>query len=223
MVKYNIDWQIDWGIRHMSRTEQKEVTRRRILEAAGRGFRKGGFGGVGVDGLAREAGVTSGAFYVHFDSKATAFRQAVVEGVSDVVNALHALQTERPDEWWPAFVAFYVGERRKCDLAESCGLQSLAPEVARADAESRSVFEAELRKVASAIASGPPCVDAPTTIDGAYAALAALIGAVTLARAVPDSALADQIAAATRRQLNPSCAEAEVKRKGRASSARAPR
>jgi AcrR family transcriptional regulator len=68
----------------VSRSEQKEQTRQRILEAAGRSFRKGGFGGIGVDGLAKEAGLTSGAFYVHFGSKAEAFRESVQQGMADL-------------------------------------------------------------------------------------------------------------------------------------------
>ena len=76
-----------------TRTEQKQQTRQRILDAAGRGFRKGGFGGIGVDGLAKEAGVTSGAFYVHFDSKATAFRESVVKGMSDLKDGVRHFQT----------------------------------------------------------------------------------------------------------------------------------
>src|SRR4051794_5721709 len=124
----------------MSRHEQKAQTRQRILQAAGRSFRRGGFGGIGVDGLSKEAGVTSGAFYVHFDSKAAAFGASVVQGVADVVGALRDLQRDHPRHWWAKFVNFYLGERRKCDLAESCGLQSLAPEVARADDASRNAF-----------------------------------------------------------------------------------
>src|SRR2546425_230138 len=132
----------------MSRNEQKAQTRKRILEAAGRGFRKGGFGGIGVDGLAKAAGVTSGAFYVHFDSKATAFRESVAQGMSDLKAGVRYCQAEYGALWWPKFVRFYLGERRLCDLSESCALQALAPEVARTDAETRDVFEADLREVA---------------------------------------------------------------------------
>ena len=53
--------------------------RKRLIEAAGRGFRTGGFGGIGVDGLAKEAGLTSGAFYAHFGSKTEAFRFALTK------------------------------------------------------------------------------------------------------------------------------------------------
>ena len=94
----------------MSRIEKKAQTRQRILDAAGRGFRKGGFGGVGVDGLAKEAGVTSGAFYVHFDSKAAAFRESIIQGMSDVDGAIRQFQTEHGRAWWPTFVRFYFGD-----------------------------------------------------------------------------------------------------------------
>ncbi len=179
----------------MSRSEQKLQTRQRILDAAGRGFRKGGYDGIGVDGLAKQAGVTSGAFYVHFASKAVAFRESVIQGVADVVRGVEHHQKEYGKNWWGEFVRFYLA-KRKCDLADSCGLQSLTPEVARADAESRNAFTAELLKVANAIVKGPASVDAPTTLEEAQAALATLIGAVTLARAVDDPTIAKRIAAA---------------------------
>jgi AcrR family transcriptional regulator len=184
----------------MSRSEQKQQTRQRILEAAGRGFRKGGYDGIGVDGLAKQAGVTSGAFYVHFASKSAAFRESVVQGVSDVVRGVQHFQTEHGKDWWGEFVRFYLA-KRKCDLSESCGLQSLTPEVARADLESRNAFTAELLKVAQAIIAGPSSSGAPATIEEAQAALATLIGAVTLARAVDDPDVAKRIAAAAERVL----------------------
>lgn len=188
----------------MSRAEQKAETRRRILDAAGRVFRKGGLGGSGVDGLAKEAGVTSGAFYVHFESKSAAFRESVIRGVSDVATAIKHFQAAHGSSWWKEFVRFYLGEKRKCALAESCGLQSLASDVARADEPSRGAFTAELLKVATALVSGPATPDGPSTVEEAYAALATLIGAVTLARAVNDLAVARRIASSAEQMLLPS-------------------
>lgn len=63
---------------------KKEETRARILAGAGRAFRSQGYGGSGVDGLAQAAGVTSGAFYAHFSSKADAFRESVVAGMREL-------------------------------------------------------------------------------------------------------------------------------------------
>ncbi|MBI5462293.1 MAG: TetR/AcrR family transcriptional regulator [Gammaproteobacteria bacterium] len=187
----------------MSRSEQKSQTRQRILDAAGRVFRRGGYGGIGVDGLAKEAGVTSGAFYVHFASKADAFRESIVQAVADVTGAVRQFQSDYGADWWPAFVRFYLGTKRKCELPESCGLQSLAAEVARTDASAKSAFEAELRKVASAIIAGPKSPYAPADEDAACSALATLIGAVTLARAVGDPTLADRIASSAEKALLP--------------------
>jgi TetR/AcrR family transcriptional repressor of nem operon len=187
----------------VSRSEQKSLTRQRILDAAGRGFRQGGFAGIGVDGLAKEAGVTSGAFYSHFDSKAAAFNESLAQGMADLNTGVQHFQATYGPTWWAQFVHFYLGSKRKCALPQSCALQSLAPEVARADTPARAAFEADLLKVASLVATGPTAADAPTDVGAAMAALAALVGAVTLARAVSDAHVAEQIASATERMLLP--------------------
>lgn len=185
----------------MSRHEQKQQTRQRIADAAGRGFRQGGFGGIGVDGLAKQAGVTSGAFYVHFGSKAEAFREAVAQGMAGLKLGVLHFQAEHGRQWWPEFVRFYLGVKRTCDLCDSCTLQSLSPEVARADAASQAAFEAGLLEVAQAVIDGPASPAAPRELSAAFAALASLVGAVTLARAVSSPALSEQIAAAAERTL----------------------
>lgn len=185
----------------MSRIEQKQQTRQRILRAAMRGFRKGGFGGLGVDGLAKEAGVTSGAFYVHFGSKSEAFGAAVVEGMAELKAGVLASQAEHGRAWWPEFVRFYLGFKRTCDLAESCGLQSLSPEVARADESARIAFEHGLKEVAQAVIDGPRSPGAPRDVESALVALATLVGGVTLARAVHGAKASREIAAAIGRAL----------------------
>jgi TetR/AcrR family transcriptional regulator, transcriptional repressor for nem operon len=185
----------------MSRTEQKQQTRQRILDAAGRTFRQGGFGGVGVDRLAKEAGVTSGAFYVHFGSKTDAFRDAIRQGMQELREGVRYFQAEHGKAWWPEFVRFYLGFKRTCELADGCTLQSLSPEVGRADEASREVFEAGLREVAEAIVGGPRSPRAPKDVDEACVALATLVGAVTLGRAVSDAAFSNQIAQSARQAL----------------------
>ena len=185
----------------MSRQDLKQQTRQRIADAAGRGFRQGGFGGLGVDGLAKLAGVTSGAFYVHYGSKAEAFREAVEQGMAGLKLGVLHFQSEHGHKWWPEFVRFYLSVKRTCELGDSCTLQSLSPEVARADAAAQASFEAGLLEVAHAVVEGPVSPAAPRNLDSAFAALASLIGAVTLARAVGSPALGEQIAAAAERTL----------------------
>ncbi|HEY0954603.1 MAG TPA: TetR/AcrR family transcriptional regulator [Roseateles sp.] len=185
----------------MSREEQKTQTRARILDAAGRSFRRSGFGGVGVDGLAKAAGVTSGAFYVHFGSKQEAFRAAVEHGLADLDAGVRYFQETFAGEWWDRFVRFYLTDKRVCELGESCSLQSLAPEVARAGEEDRVVFETGLVSVAQTVVEGPASEGKPPHRDAALAALAMLVGAVSLGRAMATEAAAHQVADAVARVL----------------------
>lgn len=182
----------------MSRNEQKILTRRRILDAAGRGFRRSGFGGVGVDGLAKQAGVTSGAFYTHFSSKEAAFEEAVVAGIEELRHAVVSLQREHGRRWVEAFVDFYLGYKRTCELGDSCAMQSLVPEVGRANSHLKSVVEPHMQAVAEAIAAGLPGPPADR-LDRAWALLATLTGSVSLARAARNPRTSDLIASAARK------------------------
>ena len=173
----------------------KDEARSRILNAAGRGFRRLGFGGIGVDGLAKDAGVTSGAFYGHFPSKAEAFKAAAVAGLVQLREAIEDLRAREGEDWLATFVDFYMSVRRTCDLSESCALQSLTPEVARADHGTRAAYEAELLEVAEAVAQGLPNGSLPARRKAAWAILAMLSGGVSLARSAADPKTGAQIAA----------------------------
>src|SRR6266508_1380213 len=51
------------------RKEHKQATKRRIIETAGRRFKRDGIDGSGIAALMADAGLTNGAFYAHFASK----------------------------------------------------------------------------------------------------------------------------------------------------------
>lgn len=179
--------------------EHKQETRSRILQAAGRLFRREGYGGSGIDGLTKAAGVTNGAFYGHFKSKGEAFRTALLIRLEELRQAVAGLKAAEGKGWVRHFIAFYLGPRRTCDIGESCALQSLSPDVVRADAETRSAYAAELRRIVDEVASGLPTGTAATREDTAIALLALLSGGVTLARAVDDPALSQRIGEAVGR------------------------
>jgi AcrR family transcriptional regulator len=153
--------------------------------------------------LAKEAGVTSGAFYAHFPSKAHAFREAIVLGMKRLKDGICQFQEEYGDDWWTRFVHFYLNERRADDLSESCVLPALSEEVVRSEHLSRRAFEKGLREAAAAIVVGPESLNVPRDTESAYAALATLLGGVTLARAVKDPVLAQTIATSVERTLLP--------------------
>ncbi|MBB3259287.1 AcrR family transcriptional regulator [Paraburkholderia bannensis] len=179
--------------------EHKIETRKRIVDAASRLFRRDGYGGSGIDGLTKEAGVTNGAFYGHFKSKSEAFRTVVLAGMEQLRFAVADLRASHGKRWLKTFIGFYLGPKRTCDIGESCALPSFSPEMVRADAETREAYEAELLRLIEAVAAGLGDEAAAQRDDKAIALLAMLSGGVTLARAVPDPALSKRIADAIER------------------------
>ena len=178
-----------------------------MVAAAGRGFRRQGFGGIGVDGLAKEAEVTSGAFYGHFSSKGEAFKAALVAGLEELRQGVEGLRAEHGAKWVAAFVDFYLGQKRVCELGASCALQSLTSEVQRADDGIKAVFETEITAVVNAVADGLPGRTAKERRARAWALLSILSGGVTMARAVADKDVSAAIASACRAAALKACAE----------------
>ena len=157
--------------------EHKEAARAKMLGAAARGFRRRGYG-VGVDELAKEAGVTSGAFYGHFGSKGEAFEAAALSGLTELCHAIQGFQTEHGDAWLGCFVDFYLSTKRTCELGGSCGLQTLTPEVARGDAKLKAAYEAKLLQVVEVAATGLPGKNAAARRKLAWGVLSILSGGV---------------------------------------------
>lgn len=176
--------------------DHNQQSRAKILAASGRAFRRHGFDGVGVDGLAEEAGVTSGAFYKHFPSKSAAFRDAVVAGLDELRQAVEDLRASEGEAWLDRFVEFYLSVKRTCEAGESCALQAFGPEVSRAPPETRIAWDQGVGRVVDAVAAG--LSPGPDPRGTAWSILALLTGGVTLARAAPTEALGLQIAEATR-------------------------
>ncbi|OQW55003.1 MAG: hypothetical protein A4S14_14175 [Proteobacteria bacterium SG_bin9] len=181
----------------MARSKKSESgdARERLLQAAGRGFRTGGFGGIGVDGLAREAGLTSGAFYAHFGSKADAFRLAVVDGIKFLRGGVAAFRESHGRGWRDPFVDYYFGERMLVSLAEACALPSFTPDVARADDATRVAYQDELRLLLDEVAGG---FGGSRASERAWALLSILSGAAGMARAVKDEKTRRDILASAR-------------------------
>ncbi|HEY4041899.1 MAG TPA: TetR family transcriptional regulator [Rhodopila sp.] len=171
--------------------EHSEQTRQRILDAAGREFRNHGFAGIGVDGLAKAAGVTSGAFYSHFRSKADVFRAVAAAGLARLRLGMEHFRRQHGRHWLEPFATFYLGSQHRADIPGGCAMPALSAEVERADETTRSTFQEELLKVATLAAdgwSGQPGREAGWPI------LAMLAGGVLLSRAVANDAVAQEIA-----------------------------
>ncbi|MFI8371430.1 TetR/AcrR family transcriptional regulator [Streptomyces sp. NPDC085466] len=83
----------------VNRAEQRAATRRALLDEGRRRFAADGYHHVVLADVARAAGVTKGAAYHHFDSKAGLFR-AVVAEVQRELGERVAAAAERHDDLW---------------------------------------------------------------------------------------------------------------------------
>ncbi len=173
---------------------QKDETRGRVLAAAGRGFRRHGYAGIGVDGLARAAGVTSGAFYGHFPSKESAFEAVLAAGLEGLRASIERRRTSEGEGWVERYIDLYLDDRRTCDLADGCALQTLTPEVARGGDAARAAFEAGMTRVAAEVAAGLTRVPETEREARAWALLSLLAGAVTVARGMADPEMGRKVA-----------------------------
>lgn len=177
---------------------RKEQTRNRIIEAAGKGIRENGYGGIGVDGIAKAAGVTSGAIYGHFGSKDKVFEASVDAGMKDFVNGVQLWQQQNGSKWLNRFIDWYLSEERRQDICTGCALPGLSADVARAGQNVHLAYQDQLRALVDVIVAGLTGGTNAVRKKMVYTLLSLLAGAVTLSRAVDDSKLASQIANAAR-------------------------
>lgn len=172
----------------------QDRVRQQIVRSARRLFNRFGYDAVSIDRVMADAGLTRGAFYFYFRSKAELYRAAIAYVLLE-----HPLQTwaDAADER-PAAVRLvdaYLSQRHVDELEESCPLVTHSADAARGDPELASVFADVLRALIQAIGSG--CDDAKDG-DRVYSVAALCVGALSLARGVGDDELASRLLQAAR-------------------------
>ena len=172
--------------------ERAAENRERIVDTAARMFRRNGFDGIGLDAIMRDAGLTHGGFYRHFKSKDDLAAEAVESALrrgADRQSRYTALD---------ALVADYLSERHRADPGAGCALASLGADMARQSEGVRSGLTAHLRTRLERFTDLFLGGTAANRRKRAIATLPGMVGALTLARAVNDPALSEEILAAGR-------------------------
>lgn len=172
----------------------KEATREKILVEAARRFREEGIDTVGVANLMGGIGLTQGGFYNHFPSKDALAREAMTQ-------ALEATKARfEKDGSVQALVERYLSAAHRDHPGRGCPAATLSQEIARASDEVRDGFTDELEKILAAIRGGLPAdMSARQKKATAMAVFSSMVGSMTLARAVNDPALSEDILAAGRK------------------------
>jgi TetR/AcrR family transcriptional regulator, transcriptional repressor for nem operon len=172
---------------------QKQATRQRILEAAGRRFKQDGIDGAGVAALMSDAGLTNGAFYAHFASKEDLVANVLAD---QLLTQRQSVDAQPPDrEGLEAFVRSYLSPQHRDQCAEGCPSAALLDEIVRRPAATRQVFTDELMGVIDDIAARLDQADVSAARADALAVFGLMVGTLQLARALTDRDLSDQLLA----------------------------
>src|SRR5438270_11020410 len=122
--------------------DQKQATRQRIIEAAGRRFKQDGIDGAGVARLMSDAGLTNGAFYAHFTSKEDLVSNVLADQLRAQREGLRAQASDRAG--LEAFIRSYLSPQHRDDCADGCPSAALLDEIGRRPAPTKQVFTNEL-------------------------------------------------------------------------------
>ena len=182
----------------MTKVSKKQETRKRIIIAASQGFRSNGYAGIGVDGIAKEAGVTSGAFYAHLGSKDGAFEAALSVGLDEVIAAIPEFQLQHGKLWIVAFSDYYLGQAHRDNLSCGCAMTTLSPEVVRTKPELHAIYEEKMIEIVKLMAQGLEGDSHEECLSTGWTVLGILIGGLTMARAVASIKTANKIAVSNR-------------------------
>jgi TetR/AcrR family transcriptional repressor of nem operon len=181
---------------------KKQLSHQRIVDAAARAMRRGGFAQVGVADVMKEAGLTHGGFYAHFDSReallAEALTRAGQESAADLTRRAEARRKAKGASRLRALIESYLSETHLGNVESGCPLAALLSEVPR---QSPELQDAALQRVHSLIASIRDALPDPQARDQAIVIAATLIGALQMARALGANAEGKSVLAAARQAL----------------------
>ena len=179
--------------------EHKLETHQKIVKDASRRVRAEGLSGAAVSAVMKDAGMTHGGFYKHFGSKDELLLESLREGFREIEDALaHAAEQSPSGEAWKAIVKTYLS----LDLCEhpdrGCPLAALAPELARADKNMKPQIAAELVNYKGRMLPFMPGQRTTDKERAFFAIFSTMIGAVEIARMLPDRAMREKVLGSTR-------------------------
>ena len=188
-------------------------TRQRILETAAIEFRRTGISGTGLADLMGAAGLTSGGFYRHFDSKDDLVKESFAVAVDSVTAWIEKFVKERPGTAGIlAAVEDYLSVSSR-DSVACCPYVTLGSEVARGSEAVREAATSAFMKQIGVISAHLPGRSRAAAKKEALSLVFTMIGAMTVARMVSDRELSASILTQARKNIRQQLQEKRTKAK----------
>ena len=179
------------------RKSNKEAaqTRACIVETAADHLRRTGIAGASLADIMAAAGLTHGGFYRHFRSKEHLVAEALTAASE---KTLTTVRKNVAAGGVNAAVDGYLSAKHRDSATPICPFAAFGSELRHAGDETKAAAANALEALFTTLAEGSTTAEARSN---AIVTLATMVGAMTLARAVPNGAIADEILDSTRQAL----------------------
>ncbi|MEW1718201.1 TetR/AcrR family transcriptional regulator [Streptomyces sp. NPDC093109] len=171
--------------------EHKQETRQRIIETAGKRFKRDGVDGSGISALMSDAGLTNGAFYAHFASKDDLVARVVADELRTQVAKYGELRPGRPG--LEDFAREYLSPEHRDHSGAGCPSAALLGEIGRCGDEAKRAYTDGARDIVAEIAARLAPGDPRSARGRAIGLFTMMAGALQLSRALSDRRFADEV------------------------------
>lgn len=179
--------------------EHKQETHDRIVKKASVRLREKGAHGIGVADLMKEAGLTHGGFYAHFDSREALVIEAFGYAMDRSMEHWRKLTGEAAPEKRLALVAeSYLSTLHRDNPGHGCSIPALGAEIARESPKTRKAFAGKLDQMIEMMTDYIPNMPRKAARRQAIATLATMVGTMLLARTAGSNELSDEVLKAGR-------------------------
>ncbi len=195
--------------------EHKLETHARIVKKASVRLREKGAHGVGVADLMKEAGLTHGGFYAHFDSREALVIEAFAYAMDRARERWRGLvEATPPEKRLATIVNSYLTPLHRDNPGHGCAVPTLGAEIARESPKTRRAFSAKLEQMVDMLAEQIPDVPRKAARKQAMAAIATMMGTMVLARVAGNGDFSDEILGAGREAVlgRPAAAKSTAKK-----------
>src|ERR1700761_7703680 len=173
--------------------EHKQETHERIVKRAAVRLREKGAHGIGVADLMKEAGLTHGGFYAHFDSREALLIEAFGYAMDRSMEYWRKTTAETsPEKRLATIVDSYLTAVHRDDPGRGCAVPTLGAEIAREGPKTRKAFAAKLDQMIDMMADQIMDVPRKNARKQAMAALATMMGTMVLSRIAGTGELSDE-------------------------------
>jgi TetR/AcrR family transcriptional repressor of nem operon len=174
--------------------EHKQETHARIVRKASIRLREKGAHGIGVADLMKEAGLTHGGFYAHFDSRDALVVEAFVYAMDRSLEHWRKLADDTPPEKrLTTIIETYLSPTHRDDPGHGCAITSLGAEIARESPKTRRAFANKMDQLIELIADQIQDMPPKAARKQATSLLATMMGTLVLSRIAGSGELSDEV------------------------------